>query len=98
VQASSEVIAVNTDFGPKNFAILDILSIMRSKLGAYFARASQNDYVDIAFLVERYSQSVWGVRGQLDKNYCTRFFDVYKARAAGDQARINRARHVLGVI
>jgi hypothetical protein len=53
VQASSEVIAVNTDFGPKNFAILDILSIMRSKLGAYFARASQNDYVDIAFLVER---------------------------------------------
>ncbi|WEW55166.1 hypothetical protein PRK78_000595 [Emydomyces testavorans] len=97
VQASSEVIAVNTDLGPKNYPVLNILSITRSKLAAYFERASQNDYTDIAFLVERFGQRVRAVRGQLNKNHCRRFFDMYKARVAGDQNRINWARNVLGV-
>lgn len=81
-----------------NFPVLNILTITRSKLGAYFARAAEDDYVDIAFLVENYTQSARAVHGQLDRNHCQRFLSVYKSRAGRAQDRIGRARYVLSVM
>lgn len=80
------------------FPVLNILTITRDKLGAYFARAAEDDYIDIAFLVENYSQSARAVHGQLDRNHCQRFLSVYKSRDKGTKDPIDRVRYVLCVM
>ncbi|TVY50873.1 hypothetical protein LCER1_G007409 [Lachnellula cervina] len=72
-QATSEVINTTTSPGPRTWPVLDLPTVMNSKLGAFFARGGSNpqskDYQDILFLVNKYMEPIYNIRSQLNATH-----------------------------
>ncbi|KAI1936512.1 hypothetical protein LOZ66_004487 [Ophidiomyces ophidiicola] len=97
---SSEVVGITTETGPQTFSILNIKSILSSKLGGYVARASSNDFTDIQFLILTFPEKVYEIRAELDQSHRQHFANMF-AQERTDPAGRNlpkRVKHVLGVV
>ena len=59
-------VTLDTIWGQKTFQTLDILYMLRSKMGAYAARKTGRDRDDIQFLLGTYPDEVRAARSYLD--------------------------------
>jgi predicted nucleotidyltransferase component of viral defense system len=81
-----------------NLQVLSLRPQIVSKLRAFAARQSQNDYTDLLWLTNKYPQEIREFSGELNyeqrKAFCTRFAQ----NNANQEARVRRVKHVLKVI
>ena len=57
------------------FPVVNLLTIIRSKLAAYFNRTARNDLEDLAWLVRRYRHDIPQIRNQLNSQHRRHFID-----------------------
>ncbi|USP72977.1 hypothetical protein yc1106_00251 [Curvularia clavata] len=95
-QTSLEVVDYNTDMVQKQFPVIDLLSSMASKLGAFYSRQGPNDYRDLTFLITKYPEQVFAIRNQLNATQ-RQYFVAAFARTNTDNAII-RVKHALGIV
>ncbi|WEW60957.1 hypothetical protein PRK78_006445 [Emydomyces testavorans] len=55
VHTASELVTATTPLGPRQFPLLNIGSILNSKLGAFFGRREASDYLDIKFITQHFA-------------------------------------------
>ncbi|KAI1916867.1 hypothetical protein LOZ53_003154 [Ophidiomyces ophidiicola] len=100
LRTSSEAISINTETGPQTFAVLNIKSIAESKLGAFFARGSSNDFTDIQFLILTFPEKVYEIRAGLDQTHRQHFANIFAQKRTDPSGRnlLKRVKQVLGVV
>ncbi|KAI9729158.1 MAG: hypothetical protein M1834_007065 [Cirrosporium novae-zelandiae] len=98
-QTDSEIISTNTVLGIKQYPVLTILYMMRSKLNAFYDRQSVNDYEDITWLTAHYPVDVYQIRMQLDYEYRLTFLQAYihQYQGSNEQKKIRLMKHILGI-
>jgi hypothetical protein len=80
--------------------MLNVAWMTSSKLGAFFARGSKNDFDDVVFLIQNSPEAVVAARPQLSGTHRQYFVREYSRTYPGpaNAARVKRVKHVLGVL
>jgi len=79
----------------RQFRVLDIPNILAGKLGVYFVRQGDNDFSDVEFLIGKYPQKVYQIRGSLKYEHRQRFVVAFANSRTAQQT--NRVKMILGV-
>ncbi|KAK2797857.1 hypothetical protein FQN50_009062 [Emmonsiellopsis sp. PD_5] len=98
-RTSSEVVNVQTHLGLKAFPVLDVATIMSSKLGAFFGRGATSDFQDISWLLDNFPEKIHNVRTQLNQTHRQAFVNTFAQRNPGssNENRVRRVRFSLGI-
>nr|POF02290.1 hypothetical protein CFP56_65555 [Quercus suber] len=95
-ESAFEVVSVNTSVGPRQYRLLNLEGIMTSKLGAAFARSSQNDIDDILFLIAQYPAELWGLKANFSIGQRQHFIN-HLYQIGVDRPAIKKAQQVFGL-
>ena len=81
--------------------MINLLALMKSKLGACRAREEPKDFHDLLFLVSRYAEEISGFRGELEGEARERFVRGFEGGSVGmgggNGNKIRRVKWILGV-
>ncbi|PLB51557.1 hypothetical protein P170DRAFT_506542 [Aspergillus steynii IBT 23096] len=97
ISTASEPITARSSSGQREFMVLNIKGILIAKLGAFFARTADSDFVDLEFLGRNMATQVHAVRQQLNAEHRQAFINAYSRRNQSDANRVRRMKHAFGV-
>ncbi|KAI9732271.1 MAG: hypothetical protein M1818_007590 [Claussenomyces sp. TS43310] len=86
-----------TTQGTGPVTVLNIRYQMSTKLQAFFDRRSENDYLDIEFLVMQHGRAIWEVYDYFEAAHCEAFVASFAARHPGDADSLGVIRQTLGL-
>lgn len=85
--------------GERQYVMLDVLRHFQSKLGSFFARNGESDYLDLIFMCNKYGPKIAEFRGELNlphrQHFITRYASANQGAAVSN--RVKKMKHLLGV-
>lgn len=79
--------------------MINLLSLVNSKLNAYLKREEPKDYHDLLYLMSGYGEDIYGFRGGLDREGREGFVRGFVGRnvGVGKEGSVRRVKYILGV-
>ncbi|RMD41617.1 hypothetical protein DV735_g3529, partial [Chaetothyriales sp. CBS 134920] len=97
LETESEDVKAGPDLGDRPFRLINLPSLLQSKLGAFFGRSADNDMADIIFLILRYPEEVYNARAALNQEHRQHFINKLAVTRDVPKSQMNKARHALGI-
>jgi hypothetical protein len=79
------------------FPVVNIETVTKSKLAAFYTRSSNNDFLDLIYLVNTFYIQIHGFRTRLNYNQREAFYNRFVALSDVSAQMKRRVKHTLGI-
>ncbi|RDL37584.1 uncharacterized protein BP5553_05017 [Venustampulla echinocandica] len=103
-QTAFEIVTREAPIGERSWPVLNISTLMSSKLGAFFGRGQgsphSKDYIDIMFLANKYREAVYAIRTQLNATHKQHVVNTYiqASKGTGNEKKVKAIKYIFGCV
>jgi hypothetical protein len=100
IRKSSEILTSDTPLGKRSWPVLDIRSLMSSKLASWTDNANERDYDDIVWIISSYSAAVYNHRTTLSVTHRQLFIKAFEELNSAPEVewKVKEIKLILGFV